>query len=253
MKRIIKGKVYNTETAQQVGHYESEYGCTDFNYYEQVLYRKKTGEYFLYGRGNAASPYAQSAGESSWTGGESIRPLTFEEAREWAESHLEADLYIEEFGDPGEGEGEDVRFTVLLSPGVHEKLRRLQAETGESMSTIAGQLIERHIDSYEPPMTVDKIIEDSNLSDKDKKFVQSLLDEGVLRVSDEDFPLFEHWIEHEQLDSYRPTFFGGYTPDQFQYEQIEQFGEEVDLEDRQWYTILPEGIVAYSDDPGWWK
>lgn len=149
MKRIIKGKVYSTETAKQVGHYESEYGCTDFNYYEQVLYRKKTGEYFLYGRGNAASPYAQSAGESSWTGGESIRPLTFEEAREWAESHLEADLYIEEFGDPGEGEGEDVRFTVLLSPGVHEKLRRLQAETGESMGTIGGNLIAKYIDAYQ--------------------------------------------------------------------------------------------------------
>ena len=145
MKRIIKGKVYNTETAKQVGHYESEYGCTDFNYYKQILYRKKTGEYFLYGRGNAASPYAQPTGESSWTGGESIRPLPFDEAREWAESHLEADLYIEEFGDPGEGSEVDVRFTVILSGTVHEKLRRLQAERGESMSTIAGELIERHI------------------------------------------------------------------------------------------------------------
>lgn len=142
MKKIIKGKVYNTDTAQQVGHYESERSYTDFNYYEQVLYRKKTGEYFLYGRGNAASPYAQSAGESSWTGGESIRPLTFEEAREWAETHLEADLYIGEFGDPGEGEeGEEIRFNVVLSTATHEKLRRLQAETGNSMGAIGGRLI----------------------------------------------------------------------------------------------------------------
>lgn len=253
MKRIIKGKVYNTDTAKQVGHYESEYGCTDFNYYEQILYRKKTGEYFLYGHGNAASPYAQSTGENSWTGGESIRPLTFEEAREWAETHLEADLYIEEFGDPGEGEGEDVRFTVLLSPGVHEKLRRLQAETGESMGTIGGQLIERHIDSYEPPMTVDKIIEDSNLTLKDKRFVRSVIDRGILTVLDADLPLLKYWIENEQLDSYRPMFYGGYTPERFQKEQVEQFGEEVDLEDRQWYTVLPEGIIEYSDEPRWWK
>lgn len=146
-----------------------------------------------------------------------------------------------------------MRFTVLLSPGVHEKLRRLQAETGESMSTIAGQLIERHFDSYEPPMTVDKIIEDSNLTLKDKSFVRRLINIGILKVHREDFPLFEHWLENDQLDGYRPTFYGGYSPEAFQEEQLDQFGCEVDLEDRQWYTVLPEGIIEYSDEPGWWK
>ena len=101
MKRIIKGKVYNTTTAKQVGHYESEYGCADFNYYEQVLYRKKTGEYFLHGRGNAASPYAQSAGESSWTGGESIRPLTFEEARVGGKPSGSGSVYRRVWGSRG--------------------------------------------------------------------------------------------------------------------------------------------------------
>ena len=91
------------------------------------------------------------------------------------------------------------------------------------------------------------------MSDKDKKFVQRLINTGILQVQREDFPLFEHWLENEQIDGYRPMFYGGYTPEQFQSEQIEQFGEEVDLKDRQWYTVLPEGIIEYYDEPGWWK
>lgn len=100
-------------------------------------------------------------------------------------------------------------------------------------------------------MTAERIIAESSLSDKDKKFVQRLIDKGILQVHKEDLPLLKHWINNEQLDGYRPMFYGGYTPERFQKEQIEQFGCEVDLEDRQWYTVLPEGIIRYSDEPGW--
>lgn len=103
------------------------------------------------------------------------------------------------------------------------------------------------------PMTVDKIIEDSNLTLKDKRFVRRLINTGILQVRKEDFPLFEHWLENENLTGYYPTFYGGYNPEVFQEEQIDQFGEEVDLEDRQWYTVLPEGIIEYADEAGWWK
>lgn len=252
MKKIINGKVYNTKTAQELTSYWNELSPTDFNHLTETLYRKKTGEYFLHGEGGAMTRYSEARGDMRG-GGEVIVPLTYAEAQEWAERHMTSDAYVAEFGDPGEGEGEDVRFTVLLSPGVHEKLRRLQAETGESMSAIAGQLIERHIDSYEPPMTVDKIIEDSNLTLKEKRRVRSLIDERVLIVSDADLPLLKYWIENEQLDGYHPMFYGGYSPEQFQKEQVDQFGEEVDLQDRQWYTVLPEGIIEYTDEPGWWK
>ena len=102
-------------------------------------------------------------------------------------------------------------------------------------------------------MTAEKIIEDSNLTLKEKRFVRSVIDRDILTVLDADLPLLKHWIENEQLDSYRPMFYGGYTPERFQKEQVEQFGEEVDLEDRQWYTVLPEGIIEYYDEPGWWK
>lgn len=101
--------------------------------------------------------------------------------------------------------------------------------------------------------TMENIIMNSKLHEKEKSRIKRLIDEGVLQVSHEDLPLLKYWIENDQLDGYRPMFYGGYSPEAFQEEHIEQFGCEVDLEDRQWYTVLPEGIIEYSDEPGWWK
>lgn len=46
MKKIIAGKMYNTETAKRVAKYESTYGITDFHWFREVLYKKKTNEFF---------------------------------------------------------------------------------------------------------------------------------------------------------------------------------------------------------------
>ena len=62
MKKIIKGKVYDTDTAQKVAEYSNNYPRSDLHFYEEELYRKKTGEFFLYGSGNAASKYSRSCG-----------------------------------------------------------------------------------------------------------------------------------------------------------------------------------------------
>ena len=48
MKKIINGKKYDTETATSVGEYSSNYACSDYKYYDETLYKKKTGEFFLY-------------------------------------------------------------------------------------------------------------------------------------------------------------------------------------------------------------
>ena len=47
MKKIINGKMYNTETAKYCGGYEFS-NCGDFNYVCEELYQKKTGELYLY-------------------------------------------------------------------------------------------------------------------------------------------------------------------------------------------------------------
>ena len=98
MKKIIDGKLYNTETATKVGYWDNnQYGS--FNWCREILYKKKTGEFFLYGEGGALSPYTKSCGQNCWSGSEEIIPYTEAEAKEWAERCLDADDYIAIFGE----------------------------------------------------------------------------------------------------------------------------------------------------------
>lgn len=102
MKKIINGKMYNTETAKKVGEWWNGYSTRDFHYCEETLYQKKTGEFFLYGEGGALSPYTKSCGQNCWSGAEEIIPMRESEAREWAEEKLSADTYIEIFEEVAE-------------------------------------------------------------------------------------------------------------------------------------------------------
>lgn len=92
MKKVINGRLYNTDTATEIG-YDSKYAISDFNHWEETLYKKKTGEYFLLGEGGPMSKYSRTVGMNEWSGGSKIIPLTDEEARQWAEDHMEADDY----------------------------------------------------------------------------------------------------------------------------------------------------------------
>lgn len=42
MKKIINGKMYNTETATEIEHYNNGMPYSDFTYFEESLYKKKT-------------------------------------------------------------------------------------------------------------------------------------------------------------------------------------------------------------------
>lgn len=98
MKKIIGGKMYNTETAKFLGMDCNHRSITDFYYFSESLFVKKTGEYFLLGEGGAASQYASRVDSNCWGSGRKIIPLTVDEAREWAENHLDADEYEAIFG-----------------------------------------------------------------------------------------------------------------------------------------------------------
>lgn len=50
MKKIIEGKMYNTETATYIGRYRTDtMSRRDFRYLEEELYQKRTKEFFLCG------------------------------------------------------------------------------------------------------------------------------------------------------------------------------------------------------------
>lgn len=97
MKKIINGKRYDTDTATLIG--STGYGCpSDFEYWTEDLYRKKTGEFFLHGEGGPMSRYSRKTGQNEWSWGEEIRPLSLKEAQEWGEKYLDADKYEQVFG-----------------------------------------------------------------------------------------------------------------------------------------------------------
>ena len=97
MQKIINGRKYDTETAVYIGKY-SEYLPGDFHYYEEKLYRKRNGEFFLYGEGGPASKYRDYIGRM-YISGSAIVPVTEEEAKQWAECALEVGDYEELFGE----------------------------------------------------------------------------------------------------------------------------------------------------------
>lgn len=101
MKKVIKGKMYNTETAANVGCWDNGLYCNDLYYCSETLYKKKTGEFFIYGEGGAGSRYAGRDNDFTCYG-EIIMPMSLQDAKEWAELKMEADTYIKVFGEPEE-------------------------------------------------------------------------------------------------------------------------------------------------------
>ena len=132
MKKIISGKRYDTETAQLIGS-ASYSNRTDFHFWNEELYRKKTGEFFLYGEGGPASKYSRQIEQNTWSGGEQIIPLTLEEAQEWGEKYLDADEYEKVFGRIEEGK---VQVSTWIPNGVKAEADRLREEKGYTLADI---------------------------------------------------------------------------------------------------------------------
>lgn len=135
MKKIIEGRVYNTDTAELVGEWANTYNTRDFNFCIEKLYRKKTGEFFIHGRGGAMSKYAVSVGSNTMCGSEQIRPISFEYAKRWAEEKLTADEYEKLFGEVAEDDSRRV-VGISLTVTAHEKLKQAAGKRGITVSAL---------------------------------------------------------------------------------------------------------------------
>lgn len=89
MKKIVDGKRYDTETAEEIAYYSNDLYTTDFGWYEETLYRTKNGNWFIAGEGGAMTGYSRPCGNNGSCGGSDIRPLTNNEAKEWLEGNDE--------------------------------------------------------------------------------------------------------------------------------------------------------------------
>lgn len=96
MQAIIQGQRYDTDKAIKIGEANNiargADSVRDFAYWEAALYRTpRAGRYFLAGRGGPMSVFARRVDQSTWSGSSGIRPLSADEAREWAEEYLTAE------------------------------------------------------------------------------------------------------------------------------------------------------------------
>ena len=141
MKRIINNKVYDTHTARSLGHIT--YAPEDrLNGWAEELFVKRTGEYFLHCEGGPESKYGRKTGENSWSGAETIQPLTYAEARDWAEKNLDPDEYIAHFNPVYEDEGR-TSLSISVSGEAAAAARKAAALAGCTLSTYIEQLILR--------------------------------------------------------------------------------------------------------------
>lgn len=140
MKRIIKGKKCNTETAKLLGEREKHNDPTAGDWYCDKLYLTKSGAYFLYGYGNWQSKYSKRFGEGRISGGDEWELFpNASAARQWAEENLTADDYIAAFGEPGDDETEFI--AVRISAEARAKLDAERDRTGETLGAIVDRAI----------------------------------------------------------------------------------------------------------------
>ena len=123
MKKIIDGKLYDTETALKIACYYSEDSPASPTCLQETLYRKKTGEFFLHGKGGSESKYAKLKGGKQWCGAEAIIPLSYESAQSWAEKKLDAIQYKGIFGPIAESNAKKT-VTLYLQENILEQAKR---------------------------------------------------------------------------------------------------------------------------------
>ena len=140
MKKIINKRLYDTETAKKLAEASSNLSVSDFNYWEETLYRKKNGEFFIHGHGGPMSRYATVTGTNSWSGGERIIPMSYKNAQQWAEEKISPDQYIELFGDPESESDETESMYITIPKSIAKKIRQEASQNGTTISsTIASK------------------------------------------------------------------------------------------------------------------
>lgn len=93
-KEIIKRRTYNTWTSTPlaVSMVDTEL-VTDDGWYEEVLYVKRNGEPFIFGKGNWGSKYSEEDGIGGVSGRSEVIPMTNEGALQWCKDHMTPEQY----------------------------------------------------------------------------------------------------------------------------------------------------------------
>lgn len=128
MRKVIKGKVYDTGKARYVGGFDRG-DSLNTDYESQELFCKRTGEYFLYTIGGSETKYAKKVGQE-YRAGSIITPLTYEQAEEWARENIGSE-YEHEFGE--HCGNADVMLSIRVPASTYLAIKRASQRSGKTM------------------------------------------------------------------------------------------------------------------------
>lgn len=97
MRKIIDGKVYDTNTAKVIC-YITFRNRGDLEFFEETIYRTRKGQWFFFGEGGPMSKYAKNIGGNTMSGSQEIQLMTEEQAKNWIEKNADAQTYLDNFG-----------------------------------------------------------------------------------------------------------------------------------------------------------
>ncbi len=145
MKKILNGKLYDTDTARLIADVPhtnitgSEGAC------EQRLYLKKNGEFFLWLSGARSEIVSNMALDNGVHDRERhFYPISYEQARKWAESEMSADEWLELF-EPEEDDSTS-QLALRISTTAYNKLKRAAQVEGKSLRQKIEELINAKAD-----------------------------------------------------------------------------------------------------------
>lgn len=102
MKRIINGKLYDTDNAEMICEYGYGYQG-DFGYVRRSLYKSSGGQFFFEYSGGPMSEYGKQSGPNEKSGSSGIELISETDAKDFIEANGTVEDYVTAFGEPQAG------------------------------------------------------------------------------------------------------------------------------------------------------
>ena len=143
MEKKVSDKFYNIAKAKEVITVQKSFGTYGENPdddWTETLYKKRNGEFFVYGKGGKNSPFGMDRGGERLEGEDFILWLTrnYDNARNWVHSNC-PDKKDEIFHEDNETRS---MTTLYLTPKAKMNLKRMAKEKGVSVSVMIIQWAE---------------------------------------------------------------------------------------------------------------
>ena len=142
MKRVIRGRTYNTETSKLITEYSHGYPG-DPGHYRENLYRTPRNAYFLACHGGVRSHYAYEFRDGQFRTSDDVIPLNDEQVLRWLEDHERSDEIEALFGKQPEAGDGAVMICLRLPEALNGRVVQAARRSGRDVHTWLNDAIER--------------------------------------------------------------------------------------------------------------